>query len=1068
MEIEKKLQYYQDRLEEYFRSKSEDSRCFLLDHDLEDDEYLDMLNALKDEFKNKGMMREKFYLPYLLVLSELGFQFSGRMYWELPKKEFPHESYWDNYNNNGGREQSLDFFRKFESNFEAVIPIGEWAENKRYISHPVTHAILPYDLQEKLFDFISEELDAAEHSEFFTTPEKLGQVIQGTHQQEQSTHGEKKLTRFDNLIANPTLLGTLVFHISDSSPTTMEGAKQLIKLSPRVRSKITAHLSDHQKQIISRTVKRNLHKRRPLTATAGLNNRSQRTNKKEGFNFRPYLEIDRDGIWELYLQLPQINVIDSNRKRLVDNNSLRIMNRGDSSTRTIMKGGLQYPLPPVLIQKLAANDEPLIKFKNQDSQNIYENFFVRNIFGERKDKEPWVFKLSSDGGKAKLLKGLFIQSGSSYLVALRNNESFQELPSFVTPEDINTENLYLYRIDIPTALIAETIEVLKVLGLVVSSHLIEIHPLGLSKIQESEAFHLPRSQFYIFSLRVNDSLSSLSIRVHDPTDEDTNHCSELKIKEQGNNLVMIEPSKDHIGDQIFIDIEATYDGNIYKETKYIDIFEPKKWEPGITSEVPFTIRFLDEESNDEFIPSLEELVENDFDLKVTLPYQNIGAWLQIELFDDTSLLGETKPIPFKENILTKPNWDSLVARELNKLYAEIGNKAYEARLTIDANKFGKKIISFPSETRPDAYFTEKDGQLVLVDEREDDSEGEYDIYKYTKFSSLTSDKHGLIDDFDSHSANAGIYSIGNSDIIFKGSNVIEDIDIIIDSNCSFERLISCYRKLYYSRAASKDTRILKRRALLEINRMMINILTDNKDWLEAEKIFFKSGDIENLEWALKKFYRTKLRMSFDKARDELEELKAFAESVKKQEIRITKSDKSRITSSELEDIRLSVQNKEVLIPEDLGYIDEEIQDTLSWFGIDINHQSLMELEKEIKFIQATTNLALQHEVKFVQEWNPEALLTDLIENPSDYGINNFRGMYIYKDRLKIILDILVRPGNLINHDSDLINDRFLDRVQIDFLSSNHELILNLRFMTLINSKLRTERVKPLFRQWEPS
>ena len=93
-----------------------------------------------------------------------------------------------------------------------------------------------------------------------------------------------------------------------------------------------------------------------------------------------------------------------------------------------------------------------------------------------------------------------------------------------------------------------------------------------------------------------------------------------------------------------------------------------------------------------------------------------------------------------------------------------------------------------------------------------------------------------------------------------------------------------------------------------------------------------------------------------------------------------------------------MQNKEVLIPEDLGYIDEEIQDTLSWFGIDINHQSLMELEKEIKFIQATTNLALQHEVKFVQEWNPEALLTDLIENPSDYGINNFRGMYIYKDQ----------------------------------------------------------------------
>ena len=89
-----------------------------------------------------------------------------------------------------------------------------------------------------------------------------------------------------------------------------------------------------------------------------------------------------------------------------------------------------------------------------------------------------------------------------------------------------------------------------------------------------------------------------------------------------------------MGDQIFIDIEATYDGNIYRETKYIDIFEPRKWEPGVTNEVPFTIRFLDEENNNEFIPSLEELVENDFDLRVTLPYEKIGATLKVELFDD--------------------------------------------------------------------------------------------------------------------------------------------------------------------------------------------------------------------------------------------------------------------------------------------------------------------------------------------------------------------------------------------------------------------------------------------------
>ena len=31
------LKGYQDKLEEYFRIKSENSRCFVLDHNLEDD-----------------------------------------------------------------------------------------------------------------------------------------------------------------------------------------------------------------------------------------------------------------------------------------------------------------------------------------------------------------------------------------------------------------------------------------------------------------------------------------------------------------------------------------------------------------------------------------------------------------------------------------------------------------------------------------------------------------------------------------------------------------------------------------------------------------------------------------------------------------------------------------------------------------------------------------------------------------------------------------------------------------------------------------------------------------------
>ena len=122
------LKGYQDKLEEYFRIKSENSRCFVLDHNLEDDEYSEMLNGLQEEFSEKGMMRKQFYLPYLVVLSELGFQFSGKMYWDLPKKTFPSELYWENYNDGGGRVRSRAFFLDFESKFniEVIFPKLEY------------------------------------------------------------------------------------------------------------------------------------------------------------------------------------------------------------------------------------------------------------------------------------------------------------------------------------------------------------------------------------------------------------------------------------------------------------------------------------------------------------------------------------------------------------------------------------------------------------------------------------------------------------------------------------------------------------------------------------------------------------------------------------------------------------------------------------------------------------------------------------------------------------------------------------------------------------------------------
>ena len=203
-------------------------------------------------------------------------------------------------------------------------------------------------------------------------------------------------------------------------------------------------------------------------------------------------------------------------------------------------------------------------------------------------------------------------------------------------------------------------------------------------------------------------------------------------------------------------------------------------------------------------------------------------------------------------------------------------------------------------------------------------------------------------------------------------------------------------------------------------------------------------------------------MSIDEARDQFEKIKQLAESAKEKEIIITKSDKSSFTSSELIHLKECVQNKEDFNPSGLDYIDKS-QNTLTWYGVEINQESIKKLEKEISLIKAAIEFQIEHEIKFVQEWTTEALLADLIKDPSYYGLTD--NLYIYDKELRFILDILVRPGNLI--DGTILKQNF-DRMKIDFLSSNQQLIFNIRFMTLYNSKVTTERVKPLFKQWESS
>lgn len=84
---------------------------------------------------------ERYWLPWVIYATEFGYGYSGREYWQTFRSETP--SWYAGSDDRWLRH----VFEKFIRRYSGVRPSGRWAEHYSIISWPITHAILPKDLQ---------------------------------------------------------------------------------------------------------------------------------------------------------------------------------------------------------------------------------------------------------------------------------------------------------------------------------------------------------------------------------------------------------------------------------------------------------------------------------------------------------------------------------------------------------------------------------------------------------------------------------------------------------------------------------------------------------------------------------------------------------------------------------------------------------------------------------------------------------------------------------------------------------------------------------------------------------
>ena len=192
------LSYWQQRLAEHFldlatsRSRVEGGTpIFALEHGLEAREVQAVANSVRGHISSAAPSMDH-ALAWIVYAAEIGYGYSGDEYWQTFEKQTP------GWVVHGDRYWIRDRYRVFATKYCGARPSGAWAEHFSIICWPITHAILPRDLQRQLARVLY-ELRHFFSGELLESPTKLGELI--------ADQSWKATSRFQNFAQETQLVG---------------------------------------------------------------------------------------------------------------------------------------------------------------------------------------------------------------------------------------------------------------------------------------------------------------------------------------------------------------------------------------------------------------------------------------------------------------------------------------------------------------------------------------------------------------------------------------------------------------------------------------------------------------------------------------------------------------------------------------------------------------------------------------------------------------------------------------------------------------------------------------------
>lgn len=427
---------------------------FALEHGLSDEELDFLRTEVRAAVVGEGLPEGE-WLPFIVYAAEIGYEYSGDEYWQTFEARTPGWSEW------GDRPYIRQKFHLFRREFRGAEPTGVWAKQFSIISWPITHAVLPTDLQRHLARLLFDYRRGLT-SDLLDQPAELGKRLTARAWQTSS--------RFQNFAQNTSLLGqvAVALLVGDESDSPL--------LLPATLQRIVSDLS------VERDAWRLLRGAKSSASQVrlrgfqpedhGRTGAAQANGERLPAAADPDISLRFDEEWTAYLEVPDLSTVGERLPAVQEEaRTLRARVEGYDGP-PLARGQLFYPGRLLKLGRWPRSDLPLIQLEDGSQA-------VNSLLADQCVLSPgpvWLFRIRGES-RATEVRGKFIRPGHSFVV-LSTKPLPIELPRWVAVVESATHGVVAYDVRPPAVMQLEDISRIRSAGLGAQMD-IEIRPAGL-------------------------------------------------------------------------------------------------------------------------------------------------------------------------------------------------------------------------------------------------------------------------------------------------------------------------------------------------------------------------------------------------------------------------------------------------------------------------------------------------------------------------------------------------------------------------------------------------------------